>query len=97
MDALQDLKKDLNKNVKELERENTVKKEILENNESNTEDLFTLKKKKKNITDGCKAATFYLTRENINFINTMCKNTGMNKSEFVQHVINLAQQTLKIE
>lgn len=98
MDAsLNKLKENLGKEVKEMEREYTRDEKVESKDNGNLNNLFTLPKKKKNITDGTKQFTSYLTKEQINYITTTAKNAGMTKSEFMQYIVRLAQQTLKID
>ena len=103
MDALSKLKENLSKEVKELEKEEVKEEEVITKNidtpvgKIKADELFTLPKKKKNVTDGAKQFTTYLTKEQINYIKESSKNAGMTKSEFMQHIIKMAQNMLKIE
>lgn len=103
MDALSKLKENLSKEVKELEKEEVKEEEVITKNIENTieskrvKEPYILPKKKKNVTDGTKQFTTYLPKEQINYIRETSKSAGMTRSEFMQYIIRLAQNIVKIE
>lgn len=87
---LEDLKEEL-----QQQQQNIEEKE--ENINDNNDDIFIIHKKRKNVSDGTVQATFYIKKEQQNYISKTAKEAGMSKSEFVQKIFSIAMQKIIIQ